>query len=232
MTITTMMLQTRKMIRTSGRGLAAALLAAGAIAGLGLTAGFGVGVERAETAAGAAEAAQSETNAQTFKIDPVHSTVVFGIDHLGVAKFYGRFNTISGSFVIDRDNPSNSSIAVEIQADSVDTNNDGRDRHLKGPDFFDAKQFPTITFESTKIERAGTDKWNVTGDVTLHGVTKPMTATVDITGMRDTGRQGYKAGLATTFTVTRSEFGMTKYIAEGALGDEVTLMVGLEGARQ
>jgi len=169
--------------------------------------------------------------AETFKVDAVHSSAVFSVEHLGVSTFYGRFNAMSGSFTIDTANPENSSIRVEIAAESIDTNAAGRDRDLKGPDFFDAKQFPTLSFTSTKIVKAGVDRWTVTGEFTMHGVTNALTCEVRIVGFGKTP-MGYRGGLSTTFTIKRSDFGMTKYLKEGMLGDEVTVMLGIEGVKQ
>src|SRR5437762_14145242 len=116
----------------------------------------------------------SANAADTFKVDPVHSFVLFSVQHLGIANTYGRFNDISGIVVFDRDNPSNSSVELSVPVESLDTNNAIRERSLKSPDFFNAKQFPTITFKSTKIEGSG-DTLKVSGDLTLRGVTKPLT---------------------------------------------------------
>jgi len=232
--------------QTAGTGIVLATLTAGALTAFGLTQ-FHAPINSPtslsatmtastmvamSSAAGELEAQEQAKEAHAFKVDPVHSTAIFCIEHLGVSRFYGRFNTMEGTFTIDRDDPSASSINITIEAESVDTNNSGRDRHLKGPDFFDARQFPKISFVSTGIEKASEDTWNVTGDLTLHGVTKTITVPVEITGVRDTGRQGVKGGIATEFRIKRSDFGMTTYVAEGGLGDEVALMIGVEGAKQ
>src|SRR4029077_12552742 len=97
----------------------------------------------------------SANAADTFKIDAVHSFVVFSVQHLGIANTYGRFNDISGTVVFDKDNPSKSSVELSVPIESLDTHNSIRDKSLKSPDFFDAKQFPTLTFKSTKVEGSG-----------------------------------------------------------------------------
>src|SRR6266446_10101983 len=112
--------------------------------------------------------------ADTFKVDPVHSFVLFSVQHLGVTNTYGRFNDISGTVVFDKDNLSKSSVELSVPVESLDTHNSIRDKSLKSPDFFDAKQFPAMTFKSTKVEGTG-DTLKVSGDLTIHGVTKPMT---------------------------------------------------------
>src|SRR5258708_23130299 len=97
----------------------------------------------------------SANAADTFKVDPVHSFVLFSVQHLGIANTYGRFNDISGIVVFDKDNPSKSSCELSVQVESLDTHNSIRDRTVKSPDFFDAKQLPTMAFKSTKVEGSG-----------------------------------------------------------------------------
>ena len=173
--------------------------------------------------------ALSARAADTFKIDPVHSSVGFSVMHLGVTNVYGRFNDISGAVVFDKDNVANSSVELSVPIESIDTHVAKRDQHLKSPDFFDAKQFPTMTFKSTKVEGSG-DTFKVTGDFTLHGVTKSLT--VDFKkGSESKGMQGeIRGGGETRFSIKRSDFGM-KFMA-GALGDEVNIVLSLEGIKQ
>ena len=166
---------------------------------------------------------------ERYDVDPVHSTLVFGITHLGVSYFYGRFNSPYGEFQFDPDNLSGSSFEIVASADKVDTNNPRRDGHLKSGDFFNARQFPTITFKSTQVTKAGDNTYKVAGDLTLHGVTKPITIELEHIGTRDTPR-GHLCGFRTTFTIKRSDFGMTFML--GDLGDEVTLMIGIEGTKK
>src|ERR1700752_921995 len=93
--------------------------------------------------------------ADTFKIDPVHSSIIFSIKHLGVSDFYGRFNDLSGQVALDKADPSKSSVEITIPVESVDTKYPKRDQHLKSPDFFNAKQFPVIVFKSKSVEGSG-----------------------------------------------------------------------------
>lgn len=165
----------------------------------------------------------------TYEIDGVHSAVVFRIKHLGVSYSYGRFNEITGSFVYDDAKPESSSIQVEIATASVDTGHDGRDQHLQSPDFFNAAEFPKITFASKSVKKSKEGRLTVAGDLTLHGVTKPVTADVEFVGAGDRGQMGNKAGFETTFTVKREDFGMTKMLGETGLGNEVRVTVSLEG---
>ena len=166
--------------------------------------------------------------ADTFKIDPVHSSVVFGIKHMGLTNFYGAFNEINGTITVDTADPSKSAVEVTIPVESVDTRNEKRDQHLKSPDFFNAQQFPTMTFKSNKVEGSG-DTWKITGDFTMHGVTKPLT--VDFKkGPEVKGQKGEtKSGGEARFTIKRSDHGMT--FMQGPLGDEVNIVLSIEGVR-
>src|SRR5437588_12844886 len=164
-------------------------------------------------------------NADTFKLDAVHSFVLFSVQHLGIANTYGRFNDISGIVVFDRDNPSKSSVELSVPVESLDTNNSIRERSLKSPDFFNAKQFPTLTFKSTKVEGNG-DTLKVSGDLTIRGVTKPVT--VDF----KKGREGkgvlgeWRGGGETRFTIKRSDVGRNFELGE--VGYELTIILSLE----
>lgn len=167
--------------------------------------------------------------ADTYKLDPVHSFVIFRIKHLDVSYSYGQFKEPTGTVVFDAADPSKSSFTLEIKADNLDTHNLKRDQHLKSPDFFDAKQFPTISFKSTAVKSAGENKLEVTGDLTLHGVTKSITVTVEKTGEAQT-QMGYRIGFESTVTLKRTDYGMTTMI--GPAGDDVTLRISLEGVKQ
>lgn len=166
---------------------------------------------------------------EKYSVDPVHSTVIFKITHFNMAPFYGRFNEPTGNFVLDED-PAKTSFNFEIQADKVDTANEKRNAHLKGPDFFNAKQFPTITYKSNKVTKAPNGAYEVEGDLTLHGVTKPVKVTIEKTGQGKDPMGKERAGLAATFTIRRADFGIS--FMPGALGDDVTLMTGIEGLKQ
>jgi polyisoprenoid-binding protein YceI len=111
----------------------------------------------------------------TYRIDPVHSFIIFRVKHLNTGFAYGRFNSFSGTIVVDEKNPANSSIELEIDANSVDTGNSQRDDHLRNPDFFNARQFPKITFKSTRVRKINDTTVEVQGDLTMRGVTRPIT---------------------------------------------------------
>jgi polyisoprenoid-binding protein YceI len=166
--------------------------------------------------------------ADTFKIDPVESSVVFSVTY-GVSNFYGRFNDVSGTVVLDKADPSKSSVELTIPVESVDTHNEKRDQHLKSPDFFNAKQFPVMTFKSKQVESSG-DTYKVTGDFTLHGVTKPLTLEIK-KGGEGKGMEGeIRGGGETHFTIKRSDYGMN--FMQGQLGDEINIVVSLNGIKQ
>jgi polyisoprenoid-binding protein YceI len=165
----------------------------------------------------------------TYKLDPGHTFVGFQASHFGIGKVYGRFNTVSGSLVYDANDVSKSSITFEVETASIDTALPKRDDHLRGPDFFNAKQFPKLTFKSTKV--GGTkDSLKVTGDLTMHGVTKSVTVDVKLVGAGKDPWGNERVGFETMLKVKRSDFGM-KYQLE-AFGDETPIYVTLEGIKQ
>jgi polyisoprenoid-binding protein YceI len=166
--------------------------------------------------------------ADTYKIDPVHSAVIYKITHFNVGNAYGRFDDPTGSVTLDNGAPTG--FTFEVKADKVDTGNPKRDAHLKSPDFFDAKQFPTITFKSTAVKAAGDNKFDVTGDLTLHGVTKSITLSVAKTGEGDTKIMGYRTGWETQVDLKRSDYGINGL--QGPVGDDVHLIISFEAVKQ
>lgn len=165
----------------------------------------------------------------TFKLDPVHSSLLFKVKHLGVSYSYGRFNEMDGQIVWDSADPSKSTFSVTVKTSSVDTANAKRDEHLRSPDFFDAKQFPTLSFKSTSVKPAGENKYEVTGDLTIRGVTKPITVTLEHVGV-NSGQRGTKTGFDGQFTINRQDFGVA-YMPQG-IGNDVTILVALEADKQ
>lgn len=172
--------------------------------------------------------------ADEYAVDPMHSGVNFKISHLGLSWIHGRFNSYSGSFTLDaadpgKSDPGKSSFTLTIKTESIDTNNAKRDEHLRAPDFFNAKQYPTITFKSTAVKPAK-EGYEVTGDLTLHGVTKPVTFTL-VGGRKAEFPQGVqRTGFSMEFVLKRSEFGMTKF--GDMLGDDVHVAVSFEGTKK
>jgi|DewCreStandDraft_2_1066082.scaffolds.fasta_scaffold00291_25 polyisoprenoid-binding protein YceI len=167
----------------------------------------------------------------TYRIDPVHSTVIFRVKHMNTAFVYGRFNQFSGTLVVDEKNPERSSVQFEIDLNSVDTGNAQRDDHLRSPDFFNTRQFPKATFKSTRVRKINNTTVEVQGNLTLRGVTKPLTVRVTFTGKGRNPRGQEIIGFETTFTIKRSEFGIN-YGLNGGLSDEVRLTVSVEAIRQ
>ena len=168
-----------------------------------------------------------------YEIDTTHSMIIFRAKHNGVSYNYGRFNEFTGKIgMADPMHISTSTVEFEVKAASVDTGNEKRDQHLRSSDFFSAKQFPVITFKSTKV-KAKEDKKDVlevTGDLALHGVKKSITVDVEITG-RAKGREGESLiGFESTFTIKRSEFGMT--YGMGGISDDIRITVSVEAARK
>ena len=167
-----------------------------------------------------------------YEIDTTHSMIIFRAKHNGVSYNYGRFNEFTGKLMMDATDVSISMVEFEVKAASVDTGNEKRDQHLRSSDFFSAKQFPVITFKSTKV-KAKEDKKDVlevTGDLALHGVKKSITVDVEITG-RAKGREGESLiGFESTFAIKRSEFGMT--YGMGGISDDIRITVSIEAARK
>lgn len=167
--------------------------------------------------------------AADYKIDGGHAAAIFRVKHMNASYSYGRFNAIGGKIVYDAANPTAGSVEIEIKADSVDTDNEKRDAHLKSPDFLNAKQFPVLTFKSKEIKKAG-EAFEVTGDFTLHGVTKPVVAKVVHTGTGKHPKGTELIGFETTFSIKRSDYGMS-YGLEG-IGDEVQITLSVEAGKE
>lgn len=217
------------------RGILSVVGVAGVIVGgvalAGALAGAGNVVPQAATVLTAAATANADG---AFTIDNVHSTVIWRIKHLGVSYSYGRFDKISGSFIIDPADASKNSIDVTVATDSINSANGKRDEHLKSPDFFSAKEFGTLTFKSKSFKKGaevnGEQSYDVVGELTLLGKTKEITVQVRDTGRGPGMRGGEVSGVETTFTIKRSDFGMNYLVGKG-LSDEVQITVALEGGR-
>jgi polyisoprenoid-binding protein YceI len=149
---------------------------------------------------------------------------------VNVSFFYGRFNGPEGTISVDEADPSKTSFDVQLKVANIDTNNPNRDKHLKSPDFFSAEEFPTISFKSTAVKAGEDKKLEVTGDLTLHGKTKSITVPIERIGTADVPRMGHRTGYEATMKIKRSDFGMDKML--DALGDEVTIRIGLEAGKQ
>ena len=166
--------------------------------------------------------------ADEYAYDCVHSTIGFKARFLDISWIQGRFNDVSGKFVIDRADPAKSSFSLTVKVDSVDTANAARDEHLRQPDYFDAKQFPTIEFRSTKVKGVP-GGYEVTGDFTMHGVTKPVTFT--LVGGKEIEAMGKKrVGFGGELKLKRSDFKFDPS-GIGSIGDEAVIMIDCAGAR-
>lgn len=172
--------------------------------------------------------------ADRFVIDPQHSNIVFLVNHLGYSRMVGQFQEFSGEFNFDHGAPANGSVAVAIQTASVDTDHEKRDEHLRSPDFFNAAEFPEMTFESTALEKTGDNTGRISGDLTLLGVTKPVTLDVTFNKVAPHPLPQYGgvmvAGFSARGTLERSAFGMKTFIP--AVGDEIELLIEIEGHKQ
>jgi polyisoprenoid-binding protein YceI len=167
----------------------------------------------------------------TYRVDPVHSFVLFRVKHMNTAYAYGRFNSFSGTIVVNEQDPSKSSVEFEIDANSIDTGNSQRDDHLRSPDFFNVRQYPKITFKSTSIRRINANTFEVKGNLTIRGTTRPLTVRVTYVGKGRNPRGQEIIGFETTFTIKRSEFGVS-YGLNGGLSDEVRVTIAVEAVRQ
>lgn len=167
--------------------------------------------------------------ADEYQYDQVHSSIGFKARHLDVSWIHGRFNEAEGKFVIDRQDPSKSTFELTIKADSVDTNNKARDEHLRQPDYFDTKQFPTIEFKSTST-KAVAGGYEVTGDFKMHGQTRKVTLTLK--GGKEIEWRGKKIiAFSTEVSLKRSDYGFDKS-AIGPIGDEALIYIDCEGVHQ
>ncbi|MDQ6707789.1 MAG: YceI family protein [Acidobacteriota bacterium] len=145
-----------------------------------------------------------------YKIDPAHSSAQFVVRHMMITNVRGGFSSVQGTLVYDSENPLETSIDAVIDATSIKTMEEQRDAHLKSADFLDVEKYPTITFKSKKIAKAGGDEWNVTGDLSIHGVTREVVLKVD--GPTAEGKDPFgntRMGASATTKIKRSDFGLT-----------------------
>jgi len=170
------------------------------------------------------------TAAEVYKVDPVHSAISFKIKHLGISYVRGRFNNAAGTITLDDKMPGKSSVEILVKVDDIDTFNAKRDKHLKSHEFFNAEKYPLISFRSETFQKTGEGTYEVSGRLSFHGVTRPLTVKVEHIGSGKDPWGGYRAGFETSFKVKRSDFGMTHML--GSVGDEVRLTVNTEGIRK
>ena len=173
----------------------------------------------------------SEVQAGDYKLDPAHGKITWSVDHLGFSKYYGQFVNVQAELKLDPANPSASSLTATIPLTDVASNSDGLNRHLQTADFFDTANHPVATFRSTHImlDPSEPNEAMVHGELTLRGVTRPVTMEVDFNQAGPT-RGGYKAGFDGEATIRRSDFGIT-YALPG-VSDEVELHIEGEFVKQ
>jgi polyisoprenoid-binding protein YceI len=172
----------------------------------------------------------------TWEIDPAHSSIQFGVRHLMISTVKGKFPKFTATAVADEKEPTRAIVEASIDTASIDTGEAKRDEHLRSPDFFDVAKYPTITFKSTKVEPAGDHRYKLHGDLTMHGVTKPVVldveATQQVKGMRGETRAGARA----TTKVNRKDFGInwSKTMDGGGVvvGDDVDVTIEVEGVKK
>ena len=172
---------------------------------------------------------------EIFKFDPAHSTIAFKVRHfLGTAK--GRFTKFSGTIEVNRDHPEQSSVIATIQAASIDTAIAKRDEHLRSDEFFNVAKFPEITFKSHRVKQTGTNTGEITGDLTLHGVTRPITLHVQLLGdLESLTKNPTSRWRVTTAPIRRSQFGLvfsTRAEAISMIADEVAVEIEIEAVRE
>jgi len=162
--------------------------------------------------------------ADNYDIDPVHSMLIFRIKHMDVGMIYGRFNSPTGRFTFDEQNPSASGFQAQVKGADFDSGNEKRDQHVRGPDFFNAREFPLISFKSTSVKAGESGRYEVSGTLTMHGQTKPVTATLE-----KIGSGGGRIGFEGVMEVKRSDFGIK---GVQGVGDEVRVIIAFEGVKK
>jgi len=171
------------------------------------------------------------TATRTFSVDKAHSETAFQVRHL-VTRVRGRFNDFEGTIEVDEENPAGSSVEVTIQAASVDTSQPDRDAHLRSADFFSVEQFPTLSFKSTGVAARGSDTYQVTGDLTIHGVTRQVVVPVTFLGFAKDPWGNLRAGFEAELTINRKDYGLTWNAALETggflVGDEVKISLSVQ----
>jgi len=172
----------------------------------------------------------------TWSIDPAHSHVEFAVKHLMISTVKGRFGIVGGTVRTDDADPAKADVDVEIDANSIDTRQEQRDAHLKSADFFDVEKFPKLTFKSTRVHDVDGDAFKLTGDLTIHGVTRPITLDVTSEGRGKDPWGGERSGFSATGKIKRSEFGLTwnQVLEAGgfAVGDDIKISLDVELIKQ
>jgi polyisoprenoid-binding protein YceI len=182
-------------------------------------------------------AAPLAASADTWQIDPVHTTVEFTVRHMMISNVRGQFTKVAGTITANGNDPASVRIEATIDTSSIDTRSADRDADLKSANFLDVAKYPTMTFKSRKIEPAGTGAWKIVGDLTLHGVTKEVT--LDVQGPTPPIKDPWgntRAGASATTKISRKDFGLTwnKLLEAGGavVGDEVAVSIDVEAVKK
>ena len=177
--------------------------------------------------AGLALAIPAAAETETWQLDPPHSAAQFSVRHMGISTVRGTFTKVNGTVQYDTSDPTKSSVEVTIDAASVDSRVEKRDNDLRSDHFLDVQKYPTISFKSKRVDQAGQGKLKVTGDLTIHGVTKQ--AVLDVEGpsqpMKDP-RGNLHMGATATTTINRTDFGITSF--PGMVGNDVSITIDVE----
>ncbi|MCW6511008.1 YceI family protein [Lichenifustis flavocetrariae] len=166
----------------------------------------------------------SKVEAGSYNVEPYHTRVLFSVDHMGFSSYYGEFTKATGSLVLDPAKPDASKLDVSVDATSISTPSDKLTGELKSEAWLDAGKFPAITFKSTKVTKIGAETAHVTGDLTIHGITKPVTLNVKFNGAGiNPLDKKYTTGFEVSGKIKRSDFGVKTYVP--LIGDEVNLII-------
>jgi len=172
---------------------------------------------------------------EKWNFDPVHSDIGFSVRHLMISKVRGHFQKWTGSLLVDEADLANSKVEASIEAATVDTKEPQRDDHLRSPDFFDAAKYPVISFQGTRVERAGEDEYKVTGNLTIHGVAKEVTLSVEYLGRSKDPWGGLRMGFSAKTSIDRRDFGLTfNMTLDGGgvvVGDRVDIVLEIEAVK-
>ncbi|MFL6436195.1 MAG: YceI family protein [Terriglobales bacterium] len=163
-----------------------------------------------------------------WQIDPAHTTVGFTVRHLGISNVHGRFTKVTGSATVDDNDMTKSSVNATIDIGSINTGNDSRDNDLRSPNYFDATQFPTMTFKSKSITKNGDNKLKIVGDLTLKGVTKEVSLDVDGPSAPVKMGPNQRRGLSATTSVNRKDFGVGVMTPAAMIGEEIKIDLDVE----
>src|SRR5690625_2364518 len=172
----------------------------------------------------------SASAADSFVPDVTHSSVIFKVKHSNISYVFGRFNDFDAKIEWSEENPEISSVTFKIKTASVDTGNEQRDQHLRIPDFFNAQQYPEISFESNEVRKINGNVYQVSGEATMLGQSRPVSFEWTHIGSGENARGEFRKGGIATFTIKRSDFGMDFML--GALSDEIEMTISLQSVRQ